>query len=150
MSNLNFVGAAIPNSVATFLTPARMALIARAVIEGVQVVQAVFKHVPGETEEQAIGRKKREAIEFACASYDLADNIFGFSDEIDTYVKYTLIPSMVDGFVLTFNQSLWFDSSKPVAVGGTFAPSPVAGPAFLLGSQPRVPVPEPLEPGDAA
>lgn len=150
MSNLNFVGAAIPNSVSTFLTPVRMALIARAVIEGVQVVQAVFKHAPGETEEQAIARKKREAIEFACASYDLADSIFSFSDLVDAYVKYTLIPSLVDGIVKAFNQALWFDSSKPVTVGGAFAPSPPAGTAFMVGVQPKMPVPEPIEPGGAA
>lgn len=146
MGNLNFVGQAIPANVANFLTPVRMALITRAVIEGVQFVQSVFQQLPDETPEQAIARRKKEAVDFACASYDLADSIFGFNDMVDAYVKYTLIPSLVDGIVVAFNHALWFDTTKPVNVGGQHAPSPPAGAAFLVGAQPKTPVPEPLTP----
>lgn len=142
----SFLGAAIPAAVGFWATPRRMGLLFKGTVEGVQFVQATFTSVPGETEEQAIKRKKKEAIEFIVATYDIADELMGCSPEIDTYVKQTLIPSMVDGVVLTFNLAGWFNTSKPVEIGGIAAD--VSPTSQKVGAQPVAPTPAPLPPMD--
>ena len=135
---LNFVGAAIPAAVAAFLTPARIALIFKAVVEAVQVIQAAMDRSKSKEE------KKQEAIEFACASYDLADSVFNQSPDVDLYVKSTMIPAFIDGVILSFNLSRWFDSDQPLSTGGL--PVPGVVPYMPAGAQPSVPIPAPRAP----
>ncbi|PKL79072.1 MAG: hypothetical protein CVV27_02395 [Candidatus Melainabacteria bacterium HGW-Melainabacteria-1] len=128
---LNFVGAAVPAVVASFLNPKRLGLLWKVVTEAVQYVQSELSQAPPEV-------RKKEAYEFALASYDLADAIFGFHPLVDEYVKQNLIPAMIDGTILAFNAALWFESSKPVEVGGANSPVAPAGLAAIPGPVPPV------------
>lgn len=128
---LNFVGAAIPAVVAKFLTPVRMGLIFKCAVEAVQYVQARLSHAPPEV-------RKKEALDFALASYDLVDNIFGFHEDVDHYVKTTLLPSIIDGVTLSFNQALWFDTSKPIEIGGPNNPNPTPAISKIPSPVPQV------------
>ncbi|MGV3524354.1 MAG: hypothetical protein ACO1RX_09020, partial [Candidatus Sericytochromatia bacterium] len=135
--NLNFVGSTIPSVVAQFLTPRRMALIFEVVVEGVQWAQSELQQAPPEV-------RKKEAYEFILKSYVLFRDIFGHHPLIDQYVRQNLLPSMIDGVMTAFNLALWFDSSKPIAVGGTNNPVPPSGLAQIPG-----PIP-PIQPDAAA
>lgn len=128
---LNFVGAAVPAVVAQFLNPKRLGLVWRVVTEAVQYVQSELSQAPPEV-------RKREAYEFALASYDLADSIFGFHPQVDEFVKQNLIPAMIDGVILAFNAALWFESAKPVSVGGANNPVQPAGVSAIPGPVPPV------------
>lgn len=129
---LNFVGNTVPAVVADFLKPDKMALLFKATVEGVQFAQAMFGHAPVEV-------RKKEALEFAVATYDVVDAIFGLHETIDHYVKTILFPSMIDGVIVSFNNSGWFDTSKPVEFGGPNNPAGPIGPSVLPAPKPAFP-----------
>jgi len=113
---LNFVSAAVPAAAARFLTPARMGLLWIAATEAVQWAQSELSQAPPDI-------RKKEALEFALASYALVNSVL-VDPEITRYVKTCLLPGMIDGCLKAFNVGLWFETSKPISVGGAFNPAP--------------------------
>lgn len=132
----DFLNPYISPQVANKMTPSRWALLCKVVIEAIQWAEVMHAGKDPEI-------VKKEAYDFALASYDLFVHILSDPD-LAEYVKTQALPAMITGMVKTFNLSLWFKTSKPVAVGGQHNPvnppalSQIPGPApsILPGGRP--------------
>jgi len=129
------VGLAVPARAAHYLTEQRMSVVFGAATRAAWQVQARF---PG----LSAAERKAQAYDLAKNDYELNRQVLGVYPDVDEYVERALLPSALDGVVLTFNQALWFETAKIIeVVGGANNPAPPPAVSSVPGPPPPPPIP---------
>lgn len=135
---LDYIGKAIPYSVAKTLNKKKISIILSETLEAVLVIQAIHK-------DKTPIEKKQICVNRVVNSFNFLNEVSGIDSSTDRYVYETFIPSCVDGIVKILEDSLYFDTRKPVEIGGNNASMSTVLP-FQVGDVPQTPTPCPEPP----
>lgn len=135
---LDYIGKAIPYSIAKILTKEKISVILSDTLEAVLITQAIHK-------DKTSAEKKQLCVNRVVNSFDFLNEVAGGDSATDRYVYETFVPACVDGVVKILEDSLYFDTRKPVEIGGKNAAMSTVLP-FQVGEVPQTPTPCPEPP----
>lgn len=135
---LDYIGKAIPYSVAKTLTKEKISVILAETLEAVLITQAVHK-------DKTPAEKKQIGVSRVVNSFNFLNEVAGGDSATDRYVYETFVPACVDGVVKILEDSLYFDTRKTVEIGGKNASMSTVLP-FQVGEVPQTPTPCPEPP----